>query len=56
MNYVGDAMYISMVECFRLNPNWWFGIICVDCKMGCIQLIKSFSKTLERIGCRMVGL
>ena len=45
-----------MVVCFLLNPNWWSGIICVDCKMGCIRVMKSFSKTLERIGSRLIGL
>ena len=46
----------SMAECFLLNPNWCSDIICVDCKMGCIRVIKSFSKPLERIGSRMIGL
>jgi hypothetical protein len=46
----------SMVACLRLNPNWWFGIICVDCKIGCIRVMKSFSNTLEKIGSRLIGL
>jgi len=52
----------SMVECFLLNPNWCSGIICVDCKMGCIRVIKEFLKTFKRglevdwLACRTLHL
>jgi hypothetical protein len=49
----------SMVVCFLLNPNWWFGIIFVDCKMGCIRVMKSFSKRgleVDWLACRTLHL
>jgi len=55
VNYIDDAMYLFDGGVFSSESKlvFWY---CVDCKMGCIQVIKSFSKPLERIGSRLMGL
>ena len=39
-----------------LKPNWWFGIKALLASIGFNRIRKSFSKTFEKTGSRLIGL
>lgn len=45
-----------IVECFDLNPNWVFGIVEFELKVGLILRRRVFPKSLAIEGRRLMGL
>jgi hypothetical protein len=45
-----------MVPCYFLNPNWWEGIILFFSIVGVNRWSGIFSRILDRIGWRLIGL